>query len=441
MGHVSSVRSWSPPRGILGIAATTILTILAMASMVAPAVAQDDRASGTVRVWTFLDPNSDNPRAVALKSLIDSFEAANPDVDIVVEPQPPESIEAQFLAISQAGAPPDITWMVDNLLPGIWEAGALADLNTLLSTEFQETAIPDLVTALADKAVFGGQRAALPLWPNAGTLVFYRDDLLEAAGASEPPTDWAAFADLAAQLSGDETVGLGVYLDDFTDSLFLIMMYGFPPGVIDPVTGKFDLLGPEAMQVAQLIRDMYADGAIAQDAVTATLDDVQDQFAAGRFAMSQAYGPRFSTFQSTASAYDPAQLKFAKFPSFDGADQPSIVGYWTVGIPSGAANPEAAAAFLEHMYSVEGSLTWSQLGGQLPDRQSALADPWYATPEAGALAQMAELASSPGTRSLPQGQDSPDKVFSVLNVATQALIGTDRPIEEILTEAKEELGW
>ena len=190
-----------------------------------------------------------------------------------------------------------------------------------------------------------------------------------------------------------------------------------------------------------MIRDMFASGAIAQDAVTATLDDVQDQFAAGRFAMSQAYGPRFSTFQGSASAYDPADLAIAKFPSFDGADQPSIVGYWTVGIPSGAANPTAAAAFLEHMYSVEGSLTWSQLGGQLPDRQSALQDPWYSTPEAGALARMAELAASPGTRALPQGQDSPDKIFSVLNVATQALASTDRPIEEILTEAKDELGW
>ena len=221
---MSSYRSSAPGRHAIRarfIAAAAVFAVMAAAVLPVHVLAQDAGVSGTVRVWTFLDPNSDNPRAVAFKSLVDSFEAANPDVDIVVEPQPPESIESLFLAASQTGSPPDITWMVDNLLPGINEAGALADLNTLLSPEFQETAIPDLVTVLADKLVFDGSRAALPLWPNAGTLVFYRTDLLEAAGATEPPTDWPAFADLATQLSSDETVGLGVYLDDFTDSLFL----------------------------------------------------------------------------------------------------------------------------------------------------------------------------------------------------------------------------
>ena len=58
-------------------------------SSAAPSSGGDATVGGeqTVRMWTFLDPEADNGRSKALKQMIETFEAENPGIKIVLETQ------------------------------------------------------------------------------------------------------------------------------------------------------------------------------------------------------------------------------------------------------------------------------------------------------------------------------------------------------------------
>ncbi|MDO8389706.1 MAG: extracellular solute-binding protein [Actinomycetota bacterium] len=380
---------------------------------------------------------------MALKEIIANCEASNPGLKIAVETQAFDALTGKVLAASNTGDAPDVTWMTDSDLSKLDSAGALTDLNTLLPEDFQSTVIPDLLQPMADKAVFNGIRVALPIWPNAGTVLFYRKDLLKTIGLTEPPTDWAELAEAAAKLSNpaENQYGLALPLVDTTDSALRHMITGFGPEALDADTGKFDLTGENAKRAAALMRQLVESGAMPKDMATASLDDVQDQFASGRFAMALAYAPRFATFRTSATGYAPEDLGIAKLPSFDGNPQPTTVTFWNLGVPVGAKNPDGAVAFLDCVYSPESSLIWAKVGQQLPDRQSVLSDEYFTTPEAADLQAAAAIANSPGTVTLPQNLADASTVFDQLNKASQQLVTTDDEIDGILETTKGELGW
>lgn len=56
------------------------------------------------------------------------FEAANPDVEISVEPQVWDQLTPKFLAAHRAGNAPDLVWANTDLLGDALETGSLADL-------------------------------------------------------------------------------------------------------------------------------------------------------------------------------------------------------------------------------------------------------------------------------------------------------------------------
>ena len=108
------------------------------------------------------------------------------------------------------------------------------------------------------------------------------------------------------------------------------------------------MTGPMAAQSAEAIRALVANRALSRTLLNAMGDDIQDQFAAGRFAMAQAFTPRFQQFQRIAAGYDGKQLAVSPWPSFGGRPPAVVLGpYWTIGMAAGSANKPAAGAILE----------------------------------------------------------------------------------------------
>ena len=413
---------------------------LALPLLVSTAMAQD--LSGTVRIWTFLSPEGSSPREVVLNDIIEQFEAEHPDVDVVVESQPFQELETKFVAASAQGRAPDIIWMRDTFLSLVSDRGALADLDELLSEEFKQEAIPDMFQVFVEKSVFDGKRESLPLWPSPAQSIFYRKDVLEEAGLEAPPLTWDEFIPVAAQLTEGDRLGFGMPTNDNSVSGFINIMSGFGPEIFDPETGQLDLTGDQALQAANVVRQLSEQGALSPTLLNAMGDDIQDQFAAGRFAMAQAFSPRFQQFKSIAAAYDPEQLAVSPWPAFGDRPPAVLLGpYWTVGISSKSENQEAAAAFLEALYTPEASMQWAQTAGLVPDRQSVLSDPFFSTPEAETIMTFVDLLSAPGAMVFPQRLPDITKVFPVLNTALQELIGTDEDPAAILARAESTLGW
>ena len=151
--------------------------------------ASDEEASGdsedaSLRVWTFLSAEGTSSREVVLGDLIADFESENPGVEVVVEAQPFEELESSFMSAAERDQAPDIIWVRDSFLYLLSDADTLLDLDDHVSQEFADEAIPDMFEVFADKAVFDGERVALPIWPTPAQVLFYRDDVLADAGTT-----------------------------------------------------------------------------------------------------------------------------------------------------------------------------------------------------------------------------------------------------------------
>jgi multiple sugar transport system substrate-binding protein len=418
------------------------MTAATMALAAMPRVVQAQQLSGTVRVWSFLSSEGQSPREVVLRNIIGRFTAAHPDVKIVVEPQPFQELETKFVAAAAQKRAPDIIWMRDTFLDLVNQRHVLANLDEVLSDEFKTKVVPDLFPVFAEKSVFDGQRISLPLWPSPAQVIFYRKDALAEIGSETPPLRWDEFIAAAGKLTKGERLGFGLPTNDNSVSSFINILSGFGPSIFDPSTGQFDITGKEAQETAKTVRQLVQNGSLSPTLLNAMGDDIQDQFAAGRFAMVQAFAPRFQQYRDIAAAYDGKQLAVSPWPAFGDLPPSVLLGpYWTVGLSASSQNIPAAAAFLESLYTPEASLEWGKVAGLVPDRRSTLADPFFSSPEAANIRTFTELLNAPGALTFPQRLPDVTKVFPVMNTALQELIGTDESVDAILSRAKSTLGW
>lgn len=418
---------------------------LGAAGMLLPALSGIARAqdfSGTIRIWTFLSAEGQSPREVVLADLIKKFTAAHPGVTVTVESQPFQELETKFVAASAQNRAPDIIWMRDTFLNLVNDRGALANLDDELSDDFKANALPDLYKVFADKSVIGGVRTSLPLWPSPAQILFYRKDALAEVGLDAPPLTWDEFIPVAAKLTTGDRLGFGLPTNDNSVSAFINMMTGFGPSIFDATTGQFDVTGPEAKATADVVRQLVKAGALSPTLLNAMGDDIQDQFAAGRFAIVQAFAPRFEQYKKIAAAYDPKELAVSAWPAFGDRPPAVLLGpYWTVGLSAKSENKAAATAFIESLYTPEASLEWAKTAGLVPDRRSVQSDPFFDTPEAETINVFDGLLAAPGALTFPPNLPDITKVFPVMNTALQELIGTDEATDAILERAKATLGW
>ena len=301
--------------------------------------------------------------------------------------------------------------------------------------------MPDLFQVFADKSVFDGRRISLPIWPSPSQIPFYRGDALEEIGLEAPPLEWWSFVDAAAKLTRGERFGLGLPTKSQDNSALINIMAGFGPSFIDPDTNTLDLTGPEALEAARVIRELVGRNALSRTLINAWGDDIQDQFAAGRFAIAQAFGPRFPQFKAAAAAYDPSRLAVSAWPAF-GDRPPSVLlgGYWTVGISSATSNKDAAVAFVEALYSQDASLEWSKTASLVPDRRSVLSDPGT-RPRRQGRSRASSNCFPEGALTLPARMPKSNEAFTTINLALEELIGTDEDPQSILGRAAAALGW
>lgn len=398
--------------------------------------------TGTVRISTFLSLEGTSPRDKVLKAIVDGFRARNPGVTVVVESQPFQELETRFVAATAQDRAPDLVWLRDTFLALVHDRKALANLDEILTPDFKSRAIPDMYPVFINKSVFNGVRTSLPIWPSPAQSIFYRKDALAEIGLEAPPLNWNAFVEAAGKLTKGSRLGFALPSNDNSVSSLLNIISGFGPEAFDPATGRVDLSGPMAAEAAGVIRKLVANGALSKTLLNAMGDDIQDQFAAGRFAMAQAFTPRFDQFRRIAAGYDPKHLAVSAWPSF-GSRPPSVLlgPYWTIGMAAGSTNKPAAGALLEAFFSPEASLLWAKDAGLVPDRRSVMADPWFQQPAAAMIQEFVKLLAAPGAMTFPQRLPDVTKIFPVLNKAQQELMGTDEAIPAILARAKSALGW
>ncbi|MEI5674432.1 MULTISPECIES: extracellular solute-binding protein [Nocardioides] len=180
-------------RKTLAIAAVTATALLGLSACGDDSEASPDAGpdKADIRVWL---NGADTPQA-ARDWLKTTFEKDHPGSTLTIEEQQWEGlVERLTTALSSESETPDVVEVGNTQAPTFTEAGAFSDL----SDQLGDLGGDDLLPGFVDGATVDGATYAVPYYAGS-KYVFYRKDLLEAAGL-EVPTTMAEFVDAAVAL-------------------------------------------------------------------------------------------------------------------------------------------------------------------------------------------------------------------------------------------------
>lgn len=385
---------------------TKVFVALAMVLVVSSAFAQT-----RVTMWTFLDPSKANPapREVALRQMIDEFHAENPDIQVVVEPQDFAIMHTKFFLGHQTGQNPDVMWIDHQNLGGLMQVGAGANLTELMLDAWPPGAAEDFYvqagwTAGVDST---GVHRAVPLI-HGTTALYYRKDLFAEHGIDPASIrTWDDLIDVATRLTldtnGDGRIdvwGLGIPLKSEKTEVSpgFTAFVATTDALFDLETCTPSFVNDAGVRALNLDADLVRLHRVTPtEAFVQDVDDVTEQFTAGRYAIAVASALRFTGMQAVAS-FGGDNLGLLPWPAWtdDAYPGPTVVNGWFATVWDRSPNREAAARWLEFMISPRAVELWSTIGGQVPLRSTIMAQPVFSEP---ANAHMQVLRESWGNNS------------------------------------------
>lgn len=411
----------------------TAIVLVCLMGWIVPAGAQVTE----LKFWTFLDPTASDPRSQALKNVIDTFNAANPDVQVVVETIHFSQIDARAIQAAATGGGPDILNVYSVQLPQHVAAGSIqpstAYANAWLAENGEDYIFP------IDAVTYDGEIMAMP-WETRVWLLWYRQDVLNEAGIELPDT-LIGLAELAGQLrANDQVTGLAIGFSEaslgatFMEK-FEPLLWGFGGSLLDE-EGNAAFAGPEGVQAMQLMYDLVnVYSAMGRETLSMTADDVLTSIQAGTAYMAIEGSMRVGAARS--AEVTGANLATSSVPGLEpGVSLPALVAGQTLTIGANTPNPDAAWRFIEHYLSFESQLGFAK-ASVMPVRASVFEDPEIAdSPQGAELSAWRDYARDYGRMSR-YPEDFP-RLSELLVRAAQNIIFNNAPIEATLQQAADD---
>jgi multiple sugar transport system substrate-binding protein len=146
----------------------------------------------------------------AILTLLPDFERAHPDIHVKVQQLPLTAAHQKLLTAFAGGSTPDLTQLGNTWLP---EMVALDALEPLQARVDHSAVVrqDDYFASIWATNVIDGRLYGVP-WYVDTRLLFYRRDLLKAAGFDAPPHDWAQWRQMLAALSDPQRHSWGILL-------------------------------------------------------------------------------------------------------------------------------------------------------------------------------------------------------------------------------------
>jgi len=297
-----------------------------------------------------------------LQEMIDTFNEANPDLNVTLNFSP--NYDTDLQTALAGGEPPDVFYVDSFKLPDLVAANALMPVGDQLE------AADDFYPSLRQAFTIDGTFYCPP--KDFSTLALeYNKDMFDAAGVDYPTADWT-WDDLRAAAEALNDPDNGVYgmvlSPDF--ARWIAFLYQAGGTVTDEGFTTMTLDSPEAMQAMDFYLGMVNDGLAAQPS------DLEsgwagEAFGKGRAAMAME-GNWIASFLK--DQYPDINWGVAELPAGPAGDA-TMAFTVCYAVPAAAANPEASIRLVNWLTGPEGMAQWTGLGLAMPTRAS-LSDGW-----------------------------------------------------------------
>lgn len=338
----------------------------------------------TLTYWDFLDPSQDNPRAKALKENIANFEAANPNIHVQLSVVSLGDMLNRLPQVAAAGQTPDVFKMFTPVVPQMAAAGAYKPLPD------QATQVTDWLRP-PDNLVNGdGKQVAVP-YEYRTCQLYYNEKILKKIGA-QVPTTYDEVVAVAKKAAASGVTGFGTGFSDTDNSAIIGTFFDcFMSQVGQDIwdkEGKAAFATPKGEEFGKFLTDLRDAKALGSNVVADSYGTVADGLANGTVAMAVLGTERAVTFSKTAP-----DLKWTPLPMASTGDKTGATIGWTLGIGSGSEHVDAAWKFIEYMTGPKGAAEMAT-GGEVPTRDITYKEPYFSTPEAKKVNDIAEYVKS-----------------------------------------------
>ncbi len=317
------------------------------------------RATGSLVVWAM------GVEGEKLPALLKDFTAANPDVRVTVTPIPWNAAHDKFVAAIAANTTPDLAMVGTTWMGEFAEQGALDPTpGSIDSTKFFPGA--------QQSTKIGETSYAVP-WNVETRLLYYRTDLAQRAGITNPPKNWDELLAMATAFKEKAGATWGVNLQPGqTGSWQTVLPFAWGNGAeITSDDGRqlrFDT--PEMVEAVRFYQSFFTKGLANKAPVQG---GTEAEFVSGRVPAFVS-GPWMMSLVETLGGpgfkdkYAVAQLPYAKEPA-------SFVGGANLAVFKNSRNRDAAWKLVDWLTDPAVQVKWYQATSNLPSVQRAWEDP------------------------------------------------------------------
>jgi multiple sugar transport system substrate-binding protein len=373
-------------------------------------------------------------QTATMKSFAEEFQAEFPTITVEFQNVPAEQATQKLLTQLAGGTAPDTAFVDMSAVADFASRGALLNLEpSIAQSDYVDPA--DYVQAWKDGATFEGSLYGLP-FDGETTGLFYRTDLFEPAGITEPPATWAEFEEAAALLTDPAKKQYG-FIEFAPESAYywFPFLWGAGGSLYDAETNQVAFDSPEGVEAAEFYIDL-ARKYSPPDFYNSNSWDGRVAFATGKVAMYMAgswfAGEMQVSFPNIEGKWDTAPL-----PEGPAGCATTIAGD-TLVVFEQSSSPEAAWLWIEFLSRPENMRRWNvdeEGSTLLPPRASLLNDPaiFEKKPVLQGFAENMECG-------VQETIDNPEwgKVEAVLNEKLGAAIYGDLTPAEALEQAAAE---
>lgn len=370
------------------------------------------------------------------QGIVKDFEAENPGIrlNLVEGPNATNLVEDLYTSAFILGDSPydlinmDVVWTSK-----FAAAGWLLDLTDQISDAELAAFSPQDVAA----GRYEGRLYRIPHRSDLGIL-YYREDLLKAAGY-EPPETFQDLIKISQSLQQQDKAKWGyLWQAKQTEGVivtFVEVLKGYGGFWVDPDTLEVGLDRPESLQAVEFLRSTIQKGVSPPGVTTYIEEDTRRLFQSGQAAFLRSWPYLWPLANEETS---PIKGKIAIKPMVHAPGQSggACLGGWGLGIAKSSKHPKEAWKAIQYFTSVEAQRRFILHAGYMPSRRELFTDPEIVTKYPHFL-QLLEAAQSAVLRPpIAQYAQATDILQRYLSAALTNRLSPERAMKTAAAETR-----
>lgn len=377
-----------------------------------------------VRLWAF------GREGEVVRELVPELEKRHPGLKVEVQQIPWTAAHEKLLTAYVGRELPDVAQLGNTWIPEMTALAAIEPLDVRVAAS-AAVRPDDYFPGIWETNVIDGVLRGVP-WYVDTRLVFYRTDLLSAAGVAGLPRSWRgwrAAMEAVKKRGGEGRYGILLPTNEWAQPVTLAVAAGAELLSDGGRHGAFR--APEFRRAAEFFVGLYRDG-LAPPLANTQVANLYQQMAAGDFAMYVTGPWNLGEFRRRLPESLQGSWTTAPLPAPDGLPWPgvSLAGGSSLVVFRSSPRKDAAWKVVEFLSEPGTQRRFWSLCGDLPARRSAWDEPGIAS-DAGTAAFRLQLEHVRATPKVPEWEQIAAKIWERLEPVARGVKGLDESLADL----------